>query len=230
MNERIQRLRTSSLETQPSLSAERADLVTQFYKSGIAQTASIPVQRALTFKYFLENKSIYIDKDELIVGERGPSPKATPTYPEVCIHSMEDLDLIASREKVSFSVDNKTRSIYKNEVIPFWPGKSIREKIFANMSPEWLDAYNAGIFTEFQEQRSPGHTVLGNKIYSQGLEDIKAEIKTALKNIDYFDDPEALDKQEQLQAMVIVADALITFSGRHANKLKSLASKEKDAK
>jgi formate C-acetyltransferase len=98
------------------------------------------------------------------------------------------------------------------------------------MSPEWLDAYDAGVFTEFQEQRSPGHTVLGNKIYSQGLEDIKAEIKTTLKNIDYFGDPEALDKQEQLQAMVIAADALIVFSGRHADKLKALASKEKDAK
>ncbi len=230
MNERIQRLRTSSLETRPSLSAERADLVTQFYQGGIAQKASIPVQRALTFKYLIESKSIYIGNYELIVGERGPSPKATPTYPEVCIHSMEDLDLIDSREKVSFSVDDKTCNIYKNRVIPFWLGKSIREKIFANMSPEWLDAYDAGVFTEFQEQRSPGHTVLGNKIYSQGLEDIKAEIKTTLKNIDYFGDPEALDKQEQLQAMVIAADALIVFSGRHADKLKALASKEKDAK
>jgi formate C-acetyltransferase len=230
MNERIQRLRKSSLETQPSLSAERADLVTQFYQGGITQKASIPVQRALTFKYLLENKSIYIGNDELIVGERGPSPKATPTYPEVCIHSMEDLDLIDSREKVSFSVDDKTRNIYKNRVIPFWLGKSIRETIFANMSPEWLDAYGAGVFTEFQEQRSPGHTVLGNKIYSQGLEDIKAAIKTTLKNIDYFDDPKALDKQEQLQAMIIAVDALIVFSRRHVDKLKALAAKEKDAK
>ena len=230
MNERIQRLRTNSLETQPSLSAERADLVTQFYQSGIAQKASIPVQRALTFKYLLENKSIYIGEDELIVGERGPFPKATPTYPEVCIHSMEDLDLIDSREKVSFSVDEETRNIYKNRVIPFWLGKSIREKIFANMSPEWLGAYSAGIFTEFQEQRSPGHTVLGNKIYSQGFEDIKVEIKTALEKLDYFDDPEALDKREQLQAMIIAADALIVFSGRHADKLKALAAKENGVK
>ena len=230
MNERVQRLRTSSLETQPILSAERADLVTQFYQGGIAQKASIPVQRVLTFKYLLENKSIYIGKDELIVGERGPSPKATPSYPEVCIHSMEDLHLIDSREKVSFSVDDKTRNIYKNRVIPFWLGKSIRETIFANMSPEWLDAYGAGVFTEFQEQRSPGHTVLGNKIYSQGLNDIKAEIKTTLKNIDYFDDPKALDKQEQLQAMIIAAETLIVFSRRHADKLKALAANEKDAK
>ncbi|MEE9496969.1 MAG: pyruvate formate lyase family protein, partial [Desulfobacterales bacterium] len=229
MNERIQRLRTSSLEAQPSFSAERAGLVTQFYKNGIAQKASIPVQRALTFKYIMEKKSIYIGKDELIVGERGPSPKATPTYPEVCLHTVEDLDLIASREKVSFSVDDETRKIYRNQVIPFWIGKSIREKIFANMSPEWLDAYNAGIFTEFQEQRSPGHTALGNKIYSKGIEDIKAEINTALKSIDYFNDPEALDKQEQLQAMTIAADALIVFAKRHTDKLKALAAEEKDA-
>ena len=230
MNERIQRLRENSQDAHPSLSVERADLVTQFYKSGVAQKASIPVQRALTFKYIMENKFICIDKDELIVGERGPAPKATPTYPEVCVHSMEDLDLIASREKVSFSVDDETRKIYQSRVIPFWIGKSTREKIFSNMSPEWLDAYDAGVFTEFQEQRSPGHTALGKKIYSQGLEDIKKEIKTALKSIDYFNDPEALDKQEQLQAMTIAADALIVFAKRHEDKLKALAAEEKDAK
>jgi formate C-acetyltransferase len=230
MNERIQRLRESSLEAHPSLSVERADLVTQFYKSGVVQKASIPVQRALTFKYIMENKFICIDKDELIVGERGPAPKATPTYPEVCVHSMEDLDLIASREKVFFSVDDETRKIYQSRVIPFWIGKSTREKIFSNMSPEWLDAYDAGVFTEFQEQRSPGHTALGKKIYSQGLEDIKKEIKTALKSLDYFNDPEALDKQEQLQAMTIAADALIVFAKRHEDKLKALAAEEKDAK
>ena len=169
MNERIECLRTNSLETLPSVSAERAELVTRFYQSGVAQEVSIPVQRALTFKHILENKSIYVGKGELIVGERGPFPKATPTYPEVCIHSMEDLDLIASREKISFSVDEETRKIYRNKVIPFWKGKSIREKIFSNMSMEWLDAYDVGVFTEFQEQRSPGHTALGDKIYSQGL-------------------------------------------------------------
>lgn len=229
MNERIEYLRTGSLDTHPSVSVERAELVTQFYKGGVAQKASIPVQRALTFKHILENKSIYIGKGELIVGERGPFPKATPTYPEVCIHSMEDLDLIAFREKISFSVDDETRNIYQNEVIPFWIGKSIREKIFSNMSAEWLDAYDAGVFTEFQEQRSPGHTALGDKIYSKGLEDIKEEIKTALKSIDYFNDPKALDKQEQLQAMTIAADALIVFSRRNVEKLKTLAKEEKDA-
>ena len=174
MKKRISKLRSRSIAAIPSISPERAKLITRFYEKGISQKASVPVQRALGFKYLMENKEICISDEELIVGERGPAPKATPTYPEVCIHSMEDLDLIASREKVPFAVDDETRKIYQDQVIPFWSGKSTREKIFANMSPQWLDAYGAGVFTEFQEQRSPGHTVLGNKIYSQGFEDIKA--------------------------------------------------------
>ena len=91
----------------------------------------------------------------MIVGERGPAPKATPTYPEVCIHTMEDLYLIDGREKVPFTVSETTREAYRSRVIPFWQGKSIREKIFEHLPTEWVDAYEAGVFTEFQEQRSP---------------------------------------------------------------------------
>ena len=36
------------------------------------------------------------------------------------------------------------------------------------MTPEWMAAYDAGIFTEFMEQRAPGHTVLDDKIYRKG--------------------------------------------------------------
>jgi hypothetical protein len=56
----------------------------------------VPVQRAMAFAAIMENKKIYIGPDELIVGERGPVPKATPTYPEVCIHSQQDLDIITA--------------------------------------------------------------------------------------------------------------------------------------
>ena len=57
------------------------------------------------------------------------------------------------------------------------------------MSPAWIDAYEAGIFTEFQEQRAPGHTVLGKKIYSKGLLDMKADIQRSLDSLDFLNDP-----------------------------------------
>ncbi|MCP4402329.1 MAG: formate C-acetyltransferase/glycerol dehydratase family glycyl radical enzyme, partial [bacterium] len=228
MNERIQKLRDESIHTKPYISPERARLMTEFYQSDEAREVSVPVKRALAFKYLLEKKTICINEGELIVGERGPAPLATPTYPEICIHSQDDLEMIHSRKKVSFAVDDNTRKIYEETITPYWKNKSLRDKIFANMTETWKDAYEAGIFTEFQEQRAPGHTVLGKKIYSKGLLDVKEEIKVVLETLDFFNDPEALDKREELKAMDICADALITFAGRHAEKLRELAKEEND--
>lgn len=228
MTERIKKLRTSSLNAVNRISAERALLVTEFYKSNIAQSVSVPVRRALAFEYILKNKHICINEGELIVGERGPAPKATPTYPEVSLHSLHDLEILNSRPKVSFKSDQQTRDAYRDVIIPFWTGKSNREKIMANMDPSWLDAYDAGMFTEFQEQRAPGHTVAGGKIYQKGMRDIQWDIKVAMENLDFYNDPDALEKREELKAMHIVAEAIIMYAARHAEKLAELAETEKD--
>ena len=189
---------------------------------------SAPVRRALCFHHILANKAICINNGELIVGERGPFPKATPTYPEICIHNLKDLDILNKRKKVSFKVDDATRKAYEKEIIPFWTGKSNREKIMKNMSREWLDAYEAGIFTEFQEQRAPGHTVLGDKIYRKGMLDIKEDIKISLGSLDLYNDPEAYARREELKAMEIAADAIIHFAERHSEKLAEMAYHEKN--
>jgi formate C-acetyltransferase len=228
MNKRIKKLREQSINTSPYITAERAKLITEFYKSDIAQKVSAPVSRALAFKYLLEHKSICINEGELIVGERGPAPRATPTYPEVTAHSLQDLDILNARPKTSFKVDEGTRRLYEEEIIPFWRGKSIRDRIFSEMSEEWKNSYEAGIFTEFQEQRAPGHTVLDDKIYKKGFLDFKKEIKENIKKLDFLRDPDAYKKREELRAMEISADALILYAERHAQKAKELAAKEKD--
>jgi formate C-acetyltransferase len=228
MNERIQRLRNRSLQARTTLSGERASLVTAFYQTGAAQKESVPVQRALCFAHILGNKSLFIDPDELVVGERGPGPKATPSYPEVCIHSLQDLDILDSRDKIPYAVDSRTRETFAREVIPFWQGKSIRERIFAELPQTWIDAYEAGVFTEFQEQRSPGHTALDGKIYVKGLRDFQREIDQHLQALDFFADPEALDKREELRAMHIAAEAMISFAHRHARALDDMAADTPD--
>jgi formate C-acetyltransferase len=228
MNERITRLRKQSLNAKPSLSPERAILLTEFYKGGEAEKVSVPVGRALSFKYLLENEKICINTGELIVGEKGPSPKAAPTFPEICIHSLKDLDVLDKREKISFKVSDRTRKIYSDEIIPFWKGRSIRERIFEEVDQDWIDAYEAGMFTEFMEQRAPGHTVLDDKIYHKGMADFKQEIQEIIANLDFYNDPEAFDKREELKAMSIAADALVAYAQRHADKARELARKETD--
>lgn len=230
MFERIRKLRAQSRNAQPTLSIERAKLITDFYRSGEVEKVSTPVARAMAFKYLLENKKICINASELIVGERGEKPKATPTYPEICCHTLKDLDILDSREKISFKVSSETRKITEEEVIPFWKGKSIRDRIFTEVDANWVSAYEAGIFTEFMEQRAPGHTVTDGKIFSKGFNDFKDEIRTSIENLDFFNDPEALDKREQLKAMEIAADAIILYAKRHTEKALELAETETDAK
>lgn len=230
MTPRIQRLRQRSLEALPKISVERAVLLTDFYQGPAARNASVPVQRALAFKHILENKAIWIGEDELIVGERGPAPKETPTYPEICLHSLEDLEILDSRPKVPYVVDDETRRIYAEQVIPFWQGRTIRERIFAHMSDEWIAAYQSGIFTEFQEQRSPGHTAGGDKIFRFGMADLRRQIAEEISKLDFLNDSDALDRLEQLRAMDVTAQALIDWAVRHAERLETMAAGETDAR
>jgi pyruvate-formate lyase len=136
MSERVARLRQQSLDAIPTVSPERAELMTEFYRQDLGPV-SPPVRRALAFKYLMEHRAICINDGELIVGEKGPAPKATPTYPELCCHSLQDLDILNSREKISFAVSPQTRKVYEETIIPFWRGKSMRDLIFQEMTDAW---------------------------------------------------------------------------------------------
>ena len=216
MSDRVRRLRQLSLDTPATLSAERAELITEFYVSdkGVHSPA---VRRALAFRHLMENKALYLGDGELIVGERGPAPKATPTFPEICCHTVEDLDVLNSREKVSYEVSDQVRERFRERISPFWKGRSLRDVIFKEMTDDWKAAYEAGVFTEFMEQRAPGHTVMDDKIYHKGFNDFKVDIQRSLDNLDFLNDPKAYAKQEELKAVSICADALIAFAERHAD-------------
>ena len=223
MTERVRRLRAASLSAVPAISTERAELITQFYRQH-AEACSEPVRRALAFRHLVERQTIYLGEDELIVGEKGPAPKETPTYPELCCHTLEDLDILDTRDKISFRVSSQARRVYQHEIIPFWHGRTMRERILAEMAPEWHAAYQAGVFTEFMEQRSPGHTVLDGKIYQKGMLDFQHDIDHALRSLDFLSDPGAYAKKEQLRAMRIAAGAIIRFAERHAELAEAQAA------
>ncbi|MDD3079854.1 MAG: glycyl radical protein [Paludibacter sp.] len=229
MTPRIQQLREQSLNAVNRISAERGLLITEFYKNHVAFGDSIPVQRAKSLEYILSKKYICINDMELIVGERGPAPKATPTYPEITVHSLQDLEILDTREKVWFRVDEETKQAFADTIIPFWEGRSNRDRMMNAMTEEWKESYNAGIFTEFMEQRAPGHTVAGYKIFRKGMLDIMQDIDESLAQLNFTNDPMAYDKKEELKAMKIAANALIIYANRHADKLEELAAEEIDA-
>lgn len=228
MNERIRKLRAISLNTPPRLYMERAKLETEFYKK-FEGTMSVPELRAMNLKYFFEHKKLYLGKGELIVGEKGDGPQSAPTFPELCCHTLQDMHVMNDRELIHYAVTDDDLKMQEKIIIPFWEKRSVRRKIFENMSGEWEAAYECGIFTEFMEQRGPGHTVGSEKIYLKGFEDYKKDIESALEALDFLHDREALEKRNQLRGMSIACDAVMILGKRYGELAREMAEKTDDA-
>ena len=222
MNDRIRRLRKISTETQPHIYIERAVLETEAYQMYEGKV-SVPELRALVLKHFFTHKKLYIGEDELIVGEKGDYPQSAPTFPELCCHTLEDMHNMNDRSVVNFTVTEDDLKIQEEQIIPYWEDRSMRRRILDSMTEEWKEAYAAGIFTEFMEQRGPGHTVGSVKLYEKGYLDYQEDIKAALDRLDYQKDPEALNKRDQLNAMSIACEAIMILGRRYGELARQMA-------
>ncbi|HOD56109.1 MAG TPA: glycyl radical protein [Bacteroidales bacterium] len=235
ISQRIARLRQASYQTPPSLSVERAQIVTRFYRENQDRYPT-PVLRALCFRELCLKQSIYIGDEELIVGERGPRPRAVSTYPELTCHTIEDLKTLNARELQHYTVTGEDIRIYKEEIIPFWEGRTQRDKLFSILPRDWKLLYESGLFTEFAEQRAYGHTALDGKIYHTGMLAFRERIAEALAaagpeadtpageaGADAAAGTPAHSRKDMLQAMDIACQAIVVFAERHAALAEEMA-------
>ena len=113
MNERIQKLREVSVTTPVHIDLERAKIETDFYKENDGKY-SIPVMRAMVLKEYFSRKTLYLGEGELIIGEKGRDPQASPTFPELCCHSVEDMTVMSERELGTFTLSSR-RKVHEGE-------------------------------------------------------------------------------------------------------------------
>lgn len=225
---RIQRLRQiSEKECQPSISMERAVLLTEAYKKWEGKV-STPVLRGLAFKHIMENRTLYLERGALIVGEKGDRPWAAPTFPELCCHTMEDFTNMNDRERVFFKVSDEDRRIQKEVIIPYWKNRAMMTKMNAGLPEEWHNLFDAGLYTEFLQQRGPGHTVADGKIYETGYLDFMDRIDDEIAKIDFLKDPNAFNRREELKGMRLVCEGMVIFGQRYAQQARDLAETETD--
>lgn len=226
--ERIRRLREISDHLSiPCVSMERAVLLTEAYKKYEGKV-SAPILRGLSFKHIMENRTLYIEKGALIIGEKGHKPWAAPTFPELCCHSLADFDNMNNREKVFFKVTEEDKKIQEEVIIPYWKDRALMTRMNVILPQEWHNLFQAGLFTEFLMQRGPGHTVADGKIYQKGYSDFIKDIEDAIESLDYNNDLDALNKREELEGMKLVCEGMIIFGERYAAKARVLAENETD--
>ena len=224
---RTKRLRRESETTRPRITLERALIETRVYAEHEGKVPP-PVLRGLFFRQLMAERTLWLGDDELIVGEKGDAPQAAPTFPELCCHTLEDLDNMAHRERVCFDVTDDDRRVQAEVIIPFWSERATMTKMYAALPQEWHRLFAAGLYTEFMAQRGPGHTVADGKIYAKGYLDFIADIDARLAAIDYRTDMDAAAHAAELQGMRLVCEGMVILGERYAALARAQAAEASD--
>ena len=90
-------------------------------------SVSVPVLRALVLKEYFSKKTLYLGDDELLVGEKGKDPQCSPTFPELCCHTIEDMHIMNDRKLVNFTVTEDDLKLQEEEIIPYWKNRAVRD-------------------------------------------------------------------------------------------------------
>ena len=135
VTERVNHLRDTFWKFEPSVDIERSVIYTRTYKETEAEDTII--RRATSFKNYMNERTIDILPGELIVGTSGKAPKSFIFCPDVCFGWVEaELDEIDTREQDPYAITEEDRELIRNELIPYWRGKSMEEYFMANVSDE----------------------------------------------------------------------------------------------
>jgi len=221
---RIKRLYKKLIDATPAISVERAQLYTQ----GIESAAGKPIilQRALGFAHVLENMSIIINGDELIVGNMTDKERGAIVTPEFGWQWMaKELDLFATRQSDPLLINEGEKKTL-TDLFSFWKGKSVEETVDEHLSMEMKDAMAAGLTTLGGHATSIGNITPDYEVViNEGLTGIKSRVAKQLENIRF----EAIEDGEKVafyKAALVVLDAAVGFAQRFSDKAQLLADQE----
>jgi formate C-acetyltransferase len=208
----------------PEVCVERAILITKAYKELEEETAII--KRAKALETLLSNMSIYIQEDELIVGNLASKPFSAPIYPEYSWKwILDQMDYFETREGDKFYISEENKKILR-DLLPWWKGKSVEERALALM-PEYVKKAKDSLLISMENVLTGaiGHFIPNyEKIIKKGFNGIKNEVK---KKIDALNitNPDDFKKLQFYRAVIICCDSIINFAKRYSKLAKELAEK-----
>ena len=222
--ERVNRFRKFALEAPFTVDHQRAVLVTEAYKKH-ADKPQV-VKTALALAHVLENVSITIHKDELIVGEMGAPLKSAPIFPEFSYDwIMDEMKHHPWKDRLhdDYAVSKKSKKALAG-IAKFWKGNTVQEKVLARMSPDEAKGSNLGkglFLLNLYLFGGVGHTQVNyERLFESGFSGIKARVRKKMMALDNTL-PENLKKRQFYQAELIVLDA----AGKYLLRYSDLAAK-----
>ena len=232
MNERITRLRKRFFDTDPIICPERARYFTESMKKSEGQPNVL--RRAKSFYDVLDKMTVFINEDELIVGNQASKAKASPIYPE---YSYEWLVKEFGGDPYYF--DKRPADIFKYteetkneifEIVDYWKGKTIYENFRSMLPLEINDAWDIGAIDDTWVSAAGLGNIIPDFhwILSEGLNGVIKKTKDQLDHLD-LSQPGSFKKKWFLEAAIKGNEAVINFSNRIAKKAEELALAEKNS-
>jgi len=227
--QRIERLRQRVLKSVPEVCAQRAVLATEAYAATEGEPAVI--RRAKTLRHILENITVSILEDELIIGQFAEQYRGAPVFPEMGTSWLEDeLDsVLETRSQDRFVVASNTKEALCR-IFPYWKGKTLHDAFKAHVPSDVRTARMAYVFTvDLHERGGLGHFIPDyRRLLKEGLAGIETRLEQHLGDCD-LSDPEKLVQSYFWQAVLICLEGVRTFAERHAEEARRLAATEQRA-
>ena len=226
LSERGRKLREQTMNSEPSICAQRLRIITRAYQQ--YENEPVIIKRAKALYDILNEMDIYILDDELIVGNQGSSPRCAPLFPEFSSDWVErEIDSFSTRKADRFMVSEQDKKEIK-ELLQYWKGKGTKDKALAILPELAKDCHSSLVFILTSLASVTGHIIIDNQmLLGLGLIGVKDRIKKYRESLDYAN-PEDIEKIVFYTAAEIACDAVINFAGRYAALARSKAEKEKD--
>lgn len=215
----------------PALCPERAEIITNSFTG----TEGLPIglRRAKAFESILNQMSIYISPDELIVGNQARRPRSAPVFPEFdvdWIHS--ELEDLPARTLDPFQVDSATVQILRR-VGRYWQGKThhdrTRSLVQALLPEDLLGAYDFSthaldqVVSNRRMSDGDGHIIASyERVLKTGLLETVRQAEAEAGGVD-LRKPEGQQKKIFLESVMIACRAAVNFAGRFAREAERLA-------
>lgn len=243
ITERVKRMKDALTVDKYPILAEKAKLVIEAW----SQHEGLPVvlQRAYATAHYLDNRTIYIDDDELIAGNVASKPNGMEAATWGPFWDDEDLDTMDS----IFTISDEDRKALR-EMDSFWKGQG--RQIY-----EWQGRYyddfhlwpfiRSGILCPPWKDKEKGRGAGGAgfgwglgiglsffvpdyaKIINEGISKTLNDAKEELKKVRYHDQA-SIDKADYLKAVIIALSAMVRMYHRYGDACLAKAEVTKDEK
>ena len=223
--DRVERLRSMIVDAVPCIEAERAVLITESYQA----TEGLPMimRRAKALENILNNLTVTIRDDELVVGTLTKAVRSCQLFPENSYKwVMDEFDTIETRMADPFKISEEDKATLR-KVLPYWEDKTISDLASSYMSEKTKECIANGVFTVGNYFfGGVGHIIIDyDKAIRRGY---KAIIQDAVEALESFDcnDPDFIQKTQFCKAIITVLSAAINFAKRYSDKAKEMAAVE----